>query len=100
MSELSIKSAAITRTGVHYQDLIGIEIRPARIWWVINQLPSLEPAFTFPEFIFLVLLTLMLFLSAALLLAGLDFLHRWSDGDVLRCRRRRAGSPSHARAAI
>jgi hypothetical protein len=37
-------------------------------WWAINQLPSVKSAFTFPEFIFLVLLTLMLFLSAALLL--------------------------------
>lgn len=37
-------------------------------WWAINQLPVLKPTFTFPEFIFLVLITLMLFLSAALLL--------------------------------
>lgn len=37
-------------------------------WWAINQLPSVKPTFTFPEFIFLVLLTLTLFISAALLL--------------------------------
>ncbi|MDI7863496.1 hypothetical protein MRS76_16190 [Rhizobiaceae bacterium n13] len=37
-------------------------------WWAINQLPSIKPTFNFQEFIFLVLLTLMLFLSAALLL--------------------------------
>jgi len=37
-------------------------------WWAINQLPSVKPTFTFQEFIFLVLLTLTLFLSAALLL--------------------------------
>lgn len=37
-------------------------------WWSINQLPSVKSSFTFQEFIFLVLLTLMLFLSAALLL--------------------------------
>jgi len=37
-------------------------------WWAINQLPSLRPTFSFLEFVFLVLLTMMLFLSAALLL--------------------------------
>lgn len=37
-------------------------------WWAINQLPSLRTTYTFEEFIFLVLLTLTLFLSAALLL--------------------------------
>jgi hypothetical protein len=37
-------------------------------WWAINQLPSLRSSFTFVDFVFLVLLTLMLFLSAALLL--------------------------------
>lgn len=37
-------------------------------WWAINQLPSLQPTFSFPEFVFLVLLTMMLFLSAALML--------------------------------
>ncbi len=37
-------------------------------WWAINQLPSLKQGFDFGEFVFLVLLTLMLFLSAALLL--------------------------------
>lgn len=37
-------------------------------WWAINQLPAVKSAFSFQEFIFLVLLTLMLFLSAALLL--------------------------------
>ena len=37
-------------------------------WWVINQLPLVKSAFTFQEFIFLVMLTLMLFISAALLL--------------------------------
>lgn len=39
-----------------------------QFWWAINQLPSLRPTFSFPEFVFLVLLTMMLFLSAALLL--------------------------------
>jgi hypothetical protein len=37
-------------------------------WWAINQLPALRPTFSFPEFVFLVLLTMMLFLSAALVL--------------------------------
>lgn len=37
-------------------------------WWSINQLPQLRATFTFPEFVFLVALTLMLFVSAALLL--------------------------------
>lgn len=37
-------------------------------WWAINQLPTLRPSFSFHEFVFLVLLTLMLFLAAALLL--------------------------------
>lgn len=39
-----------------------------QFWWAINQLPLLRPSFSFPEFVFLVLLTMMLFLSAALLL--------------------------------
>ncbi len=39
-----------------------------QFWWAINQLPSLRESFDFGEFVFLVLLTLMLFLSAALLL--------------------------------
>jgi hypothetical protein len=37
-------------------------------WWAINQLPTVKATFSFQEFIFLVLLTLTLFLSAALLL--------------------------------
>lgn len=37
-------------------------------WWAITLLPSVKPTFSFPDFIFLVLLTLMLFLSAALML--------------------------------
>lgn len=37
-------------------------------WWAINQLPAIKPTYSFPEFAFLVLLTLMLFLSTALLL--------------------------------
>ena len=37
-------------------------------WWAINTLPSLKPAFAFTDFVFLVLLTLMLFLASALLL--------------------------------
>lgn len=37
-------------------------------WWAINQLPSLRPKFSFLEFVFLVLLTMMLFLAAALVL--------------------------------
>lgn len=37
-------------------------------WWSINQLPTIKPTYSFPEFAFLVLLTLMLFLSTALLL--------------------------------
>lgn len=45
--------------------LLVIELQ---FWWAINQLPLIRPTFSFPEFIFLVLLTLMLFLSAALLL--------------------------------
>lgn len=39
-----------------------------QFWWAINQLPLLRPTFSFLEFVFLVLLTMMLFLSAALLL--------------------------------
>lgn len=45
--------------------LLVIELQ---FWWAINQLPLVRPTFSFPEFIFFVLLTLMLFLSAALLL--------------------------------
>ncbi len=37
-------------------------------WWAINQLPMLEDSFSFSEFIFFVLLTLMLFITASLLL--------------------------------
>lgn len=37
-------------------------------WWAINQLPKLEDSFSFLEFIFFVLLTLMLFITASLLL--------------------------------
>lgn len=37
-------------------------------WWAINQLPSLKETYQFGEFAFLVLLTLTLFLTAALLL--------------------------------
>ncbi|KQS71700.1 hypothetical protein ASG39_20815 [Rhizobium sp. Leaf371] len=37
-------------------------------WWAINQLSALRPTFQFGEFLFLVLMTLMLFLTAALLL--------------------------------
>ncbi|WP_313606748.1 hypothetical protein [Rhizobium sp.] len=37
-------------------------------WWAINQLATLRQMFQFGEFIFLVLMTLMLFLTAALLL--------------------------------
>lgn len=37
-------------------------------WWAINQLPTLRETFQFSEFIFLVLMTLTLFLTAALLL--------------------------------
>lgn len=37
-------------------------------WWAINELPTLRETFQFSEFIFLVLMTLTLFLTAALLL--------------------------------
>ncbi|WP_283193741.1 hypothetical protein [Rhizobium sp. AN80A] len=37
-------------------------------WWAINQLPAYRNTFQFSEFIFLVMMTLMLFLAAALLL--------------------------------
>jgi hypothetical protein len=43
-------------------------IMQLQYWWAINQLSSLRQTFQFGEFIFLVLLTLMLFLTAALLL--------------------------------
>ncbi|MDQ6434280.1 hypothetical protein RB623_09485 [Mesorhizobium sp. LHD-90] len=39
-----------------------------QFWWGVNQLPAIRPAFAFGDFVFLVALTLMLFLSAALLL--------------------------------
>jgi hypothetical protein len=39
-----------------------------QFWWALNQLPSIRPEFTFGDFLFLVALTLMLFLAAALLL--------------------------------
>jgi hypothetical protein len=39
-----------------------------QFWWAINQLPSLKPSFSFLQFVFLVMLTMMLFVSAALLL--------------------------------
>lgn len=37
-------------------------------WWAINQLPTLESSFSYLEFLFFVLLTLMLFVTASLLL--------------------------------
>jgi hypothetical protein len=37
-------------------------------WWAITQLPSVKPTFSFLDFVFLVVLTLMLYLSAALML--------------------------------
>jgi len=43
-------------------------IMQLQYWWAINQLSSLRQTFHFGEFIFLVLTTLMLFLTAALLL--------------------------------
>ena len=39
-----------------------------QFWWAINQLPAIHPAFGFADFIFLVMLTFMLFLTSALLL--------------------------------
>jgi hypothetical protein len=39
-----------------------------QFWWAITQLPRIMHTFSFPSFLLLVLLTLMLFLSAALLL--------------------------------
>ena len=39
-----------------------------QFWWSINHLPAMGRAFTFADFVFLVALTLMLFLAAALLL--------------------------------
>jgi len=43
-------------------------IMQLQYWWAINQLSSLRQTFQFGDFIFLVLMTLMLFLTAALLL--------------------------------
>ncbi len=43
-------------------------IMQLQYWWAINQLSTLQPTFYFGEFIFLVLMTLMLFLTATLLL--------------------------------
>jgi hypothetical protein len=37
-------------------------------WWAVNALPAIEETFSFLEFLLLVLLTLMLFVTAALLL--------------------------------
>jgi hypothetical protein len=37
-------------------------------WWAVNSLPTVKATFSFPEFLLLVLLTLTLFVSAALLL--------------------------------
>lgn len=37
-------------------------------WWAVNQLPTIRATFTFVDFLFLVLLTLALFLAAALIL--------------------------------
>ena len=37
-------------------------------WWAINQLPTLRPTYQFTDFVFIVLMTLMLFLTAALIL--------------------------------
>ena len=39
-----------------------------QFWWAINQLPSVRQSFAFGDFIFLVVMTLMLFLAAAVLL--------------------------------
>lgn len=39
-----------------------------QFWWAINHLPSVSRAFSFADFIFLVMLTMMLFLAAALIL--------------------------------
>ncbi|WP_276122104.1 hypothetical protein [Pararhizobium qamdonense] len=43
-------------------------IMQLQYWWAINQLSTLRQTFQFSEFIFLVFMTLMLFLTAALLL--------------------------------
>lgn len=43
-------------------------IMQLQYWWAINQLSTLRQTFQFGEFIFLVLMTLMLFLTAALIL--------------------------------
>ena len=45
-----------------------IFITQLQFWWAITRLPSMGRAFTFADFIFLVSLTLMLFLAAVLLL--------------------------------
>lgn len=37
-------------------------------WWALNQLPTIRQSFDFPDFLFLVGLTMMLFLAAALIL--------------------------------
>lgn len=39
-----------------------------QLWWALSQLASVQQSFTFADFIFLVMLTLLLFLAAALLL--------------------------------
>ncbi|MBP1849841.1 hypothetical protein [Rhizobium halophytocola] len=43
-------------------------IMQLQYWWAINQLSALRQTFAFSEFIFLVLMTLMLFVTAALIL--------------------------------
>ena len=43
-------------------------VEQLQFWWAINQLPAIRQEFTFGDFIFLVVLTLTLFLAAALLL--------------------------------
>ncbi len=43
-------------------------IMQLQYWWAINQLSALRQTFQFSEFIFLVLTTLMLFVTAALIL--------------------------------
>ena len=57
-----------------------------QFWWAINQLPAVRQAFTFGDFIFLVVLTLTLFLAAALLLPSrsedeTDGLRRYFERD-------------------
>lgn len=46
---------------------VVIFITQLEFWWAVNQLPTILPQFTFIEFVGLVLLTVTLFVTAALL---------------------------------